>query len=107
MAHTLSERRRQERLKEFDPKGWQERQERPRRERLHAKRIVDLWNKRAKARRPVSFFPTVGTAIAASMPMLDILCPACQTIGAIDLRKIDIHPRASISSLIPRLSCRR
>ncbi|MPZ41478.1 MAG: hypothetical protein GEU95_26215 [Rhizobiales bacterium] len=70
MAHTISERRRQQRYKEFDPKAWREQQERPRRERLHAKRIVDLWNKRAQAGRPVSFFPTIATAITAKMPNL-------------------------------------
>jgi hypothetical protein len=42
MAHTLSERRLKERLKELDPKGWRERQDRPRREARHAKRIVEL-----------------------------------------------------------------
>jgi hypothetical protein len=41
--------RRLERLKQLDPKGWRERQERPRREARHAKRIVELWNKRAQA----------------------------------------------------------
>ncbi|MPZ41484.1 MAG: hypothetical protein GEU95_26245 [Rhizobiales bacterium] len=68
---------------------------------------MDLWNKRAQAGRPVSFFPTVGTAIAAKMPMLDVLCPACQTIGVVDLRTLDVHSGMTISGLIPRLSCRR
>src|SRR5258705_10038783 len=107
MAHTISERRRRERLKELYPEQWREQQERPRRERLHAMRIVDLWNKRAQAGRPVSFFPTVETAIAAKIPMVDVHCPACQTIGSVDLRKLDVHPMMAISGLIPRLSCRR
>jgi hypothetical protein len=107
MAHTLSERRLKERLKELDPKGWRERQERPRREALHAKRIVDLWNKRAQAGRPVSFYPTVKTALLAGTAVLEVLCPACQSIGRVDLRDLDIHPSAPISGVIRRLSCRR
>ncbi|MPZ40569.1 MAG: hypothetical protein GEU95_21470 [Rhizobiales bacterium] len=65
MAHTISERRARERLKELDPKAWREQQQRPRKERMHARRIVDLWNKRAQAGRQVSFFPTIATAITA------------------------------------------
>jgi hypothetical protein len=76
MAHTLSERRLKERLKELDPKGWRERQERPRREARHAKRIVELWNKRAQAGRPVSFYPTVKTALLAVTAVLEVLWPA-------------------------------
>jgi len=33
-------------------------------------------------------------------------CPACRTINAIDLRGLDRHPDAAVSSLIPALSCR-
>ena len=76
MGHTISDRRRQERFRELAPEEWREQQDRPRKEALHAKRIVELWNKRAKAGRPVSFFPTIGTVIAAKMPVLDVLCPA-------------------------------
>jgi hypothetical protein len=107
MAHTISERRRLERARELDPKGWRERQERPRREARHAKRIVELWNKRAQAGRPVSFYPTVKTALLAGTAVLEVLCPACQTIGSVDLRDVDIHPGAPISAVIRRLSCRR
>jgi hypothetical protein len=68
---------------------------------------MDLWNKRAQRGRPVSFFPTVGTAIAAQMPIVGVLCPACQTIGSVNLRDVDAHPGMSISTVIRRLSCRR
>jgi hypothetical protein len=44
-------------------------------------------------------------AIAAGLPWL--ACPACQQVGAIDLRTLDRHPGASISSLISSVSCRR
>jgi hypothetical protein len=81
--------------------------ERPRREARHAKRIVELWNKRAQAGRPVSFYPTVKTALLAGTALLEVLCPACQTIGSVDLRTLDIHDGASILSEVRRLSCRR
>jgi hypothetical protein len=35
-----------------------------------------------------------------------VRCPACRTTTAIDLRKIDRHRNAGITSLIPALSCR-
>jgi hypothetical protein len=33
-------------------------------------------------------------------------CPACRTINAIDLRTLDRHRDAAVTSLIPALSCR-
>src|SRR5215469_9193992 len=36
----------------------------------------------------------------------DFWCPACRTINAIDLRALDRHPDAAVTSLIPSLSCR-
>jgi hypothetical protein len=75
--------------REFDPKAWREQRERPRREGLPAKRLVNFRNKRAKAGRKPSFFPTIGIAIAAKTPVLDV--PG-QTIGAVDLRTISGHP---------------
>jgi hypothetical protein len=35
-----------------------------------------------------------------------VRCPACHTTNAIDLRTLDRHPDAAITSLIPALSCR-
>jgi hypothetical protein len=35
-----------------------------------------------------------------------VRCSACRTTTAIDLRKIDRHHDAGITSLIPALSCR-
>ena len=46
-------------------------------------------------------------AIAAGVPWLTYSCPACQQVGVVDLRTLDRHPGASISSLIPLVSCRR
>jgi hypothetical protein len=38
--------------------------------------------------------------------ILWVRCPACRTTTAIDLRNIDRHRDAGITSLIPSLSCR-
>jgi hypothetical protein len=31
----------------------------------------------------------------------------CRTISQVDLSEIDVHRKATLASLIPRLSCRR
>ena len=72
-----------------------------------AKKIIAIWNARAAAGRELWFYPTIGAAIAAGVPWLSFSCPACQQVGSVDLRTLDRHPGASISSLIPSLSCRR
>jgi hypothetical protein len=53
------------------------------------------------------FYPTIGAAIAAGLPWLSFSCSACGQFGSVDLRTLDRHPGAAISSLIPSLSCRR
>jgi hypothetical protein len=35
-----------------------------------------------------------------------VCCPACRTTNAIDLRALDRHRDAAVTSLIPALSCR-
>jgi hypothetical protein len=39
-------------------------------------------------------------------PFLWVYCPACRTTRDIDLRAFDCHRDATITSLIPSLSCR-
>jgi hypothetical protein len=72
-----------------------------------AQKIVAIWNTRQAGGRELWFYPTIGAAIAAGYPWLTFSCPACRQYGGVDLRKLDRHPGASISSLIPSLSCRR
>jgi hypothetical protein len=55
---------------------------------------------------PMLFSPTIGAAIAAGHWLLWVRCPACRTTNAIDLRKLDRHRDATVTSLIPALSCR-
>jgi hypothetical protein len=70
-----------------------------------AERLVADWNERQARRMPLLFSPTIGAAIAARYWFLWVRCPACRTINAIDLRTLDRHPDAAVTSLIPWLSC--
>jgi hypothetical protein len=71
-----------------------------------AERLIAVWNERQAKGMPMLFSPTIGAAVAAQYWFLWIRCPACRTINAIDLRTLDRHPDAAVSSLIPVLSCR-
>jgi hypothetical protein len=86
------------------------REERERTERgieaLHARKLVDVWNSRAKRQARPSFYPTIETAIIACAPWLRFMCPSCQAVGEVDLSTLDRHPLTPISGLIPSLSCR-
>jgi hypothetical protein len=55
---------------------------------------------------PMLFSPTISTAPAARHWFLWVLCPACHTSRAIDLRAVGRNPDAAVTSLIPLLSCR-
>jgi hypothetical protein len=71
-----------------------------------AERLIAAWNERQAKRMPMLFSPTIGTAIAARYWFLWVRCPACGTTNAIDLRTLDRHHDAAVTSLIPALSCR-
>jgi len=71
-----------------------------------AERLIADWNERQAKRAPMLFSPTIGAAISARHWWLWVRCPACCTINEIDLRTLDRHPDAAITSLIPALSCR-
>ncbi len=72
-----------------------------------AQKIVEIWNARQAGGRALWFYPTIGAALAAGLPWLTFYCPACRVVGSVDLRTLDRHQGAAISSLIPSLSCRR
>jgi hypothetical protein len=72
-----------------------------------ARRIVAIWNGRRAKGRELWFHLRIGGAIAADHPWLIFVCPACQQIGEIDLRKLDRHPNATIESLVVSLRCPR
>src|SRR6266852_8107987 len=71
-----------------------------------AERLIGAWNERQAKRMPMLFSPTIGAAIASRHWFLWMRCPACRTTNAIDLRTLDRHRDAAVTSLIPSLSCR-
>jgi len=72
---------------------------------VDAERLIGAWNERQALRAPMIFSPTIGAAIKAGYWFLWVRCPACRTTNAIDLRALDRHPDAAVTSLIPALSC--
>ena len=71
-----------------------------------AERLVGAWNERQAKRMPMLFSPTIGAAITARYWFIWVRCPACRTTQALDLRTLDRHRDAAVTSLIPALSCR-
>jgi hypothetical protein len=71
-----------------------------------AVRLVTEWNERQAQRAPLLFSPTIGAAVAAQHWHLWVRCPGCCCTQSVDLRRLDWHPDAMVTSLIPRLSCR-
>jgi hypothetical protein len=71
-----------------------------------AEGLIAAWNERQAKRMPMLFSPTIGAAITAGYWVLWVRCPACRTTNAIDLRTLDRHGDAAVTSLIPALSCR-
>ena len=57
------------------------------------------------AGRATWWSPTIGAAIAAGMPWLDIYCPGCRTSRALDIRTLDRHPLGAVSNLILGMRC--
>ena len=72
-----------------------------------AQKIVAIWNARQAGGRGLWFYSTIGAVVAAGLPWLSFSYPACGQFGSVDLRTLDRHPGASISSLIPSASYRR
>jgi hypothetical protein len=71
-----------------------------------AEALIAAWNDRQARRIPMLFSPTIGAAVATRYWYLWVRCPACRTTNAIDLRTLDRHRDAAVTSLIPSLSCR-
>jgi hypothetical protein len=61
---------------------------------------LGAWNERQAKRMPMLFSPTIGAAITAGYWFLWVRCPACRTINAIDLRTLDRHRDAAVTSLM-------
>ena len=67
-----------------------------------AQKIIAIRNARQDGGRELWFYSTIGAAIAAGVPWLTYLCPACQQVGSIDLRTLD---RTVSFDLNDMLSC--
>ena len=80
---------------------------RERREDQKAGRVVGLWNARIARDAEPLFVPTIAAALRAARPFLEFQCRACGLIGEVDVRKFDRHPRATLNSLVPEMSCPR
>ena len=73
--------------------------------RAEAKAVIDRWNEQLAASRDMRWSPTIRAALIAGTPWLDVFCPGCGTSRAIDLRKVDRHPLASVAILVLGLRC--
>jgi hypothetical protein len=73
--------------------------------RAEAKGVVERWNEQLATSRDMLWSPTIRAALIAGTPWLDVFCPGCGTSRAIDLRKVDRHPLASVATLVLGLRC--
>jgi hypothetical protein len=71
-----------------------------------AEAVIAAWNERQARRMPLLFAPTIGAALTARHHFLGVYCPACRNTRDIDLRTLDRHRDAAVTSLIPLMSCR-
>src|SRR5258708_5280831 len=69
--------------------------------RKEAVHVVERWN----AERSPLWSPTIRCAVVAGTPWLDVYCPGCRTIRAIDIHTLDRHPLASVGSLVIGFRC--
>jgi hypothetical protein len=73
--------------------------------RTEARRVVERWNQDLVAGRDMWWSPTIRAALVAGMPWLDVHCPGCGTVRALDIRTVDRYPLASVGSLVLGLRC--
>jgi hypothetical protein len=63
-----------------------------------AESLIAAWNERQARRMPLLFAPTIGAALAARHHFLWVYCPACRTTRDVDLRALDRHRDAAVTS---------
>jgi hypothetical protein len=73
--------------------------------RAEAEAVIQRWNDQFALSRDMLWSPTIRAALLAGTPWLDVFCPGCGTSRAIDLRKVDRHPLASVATLVLGLRC--
>jgi hypothetical protein len=67
--------------------------------------VVERWNAALAVGHGALRSPTIRCAIAAGTPWLDVYCPDCRTSRAIDIRKLERHPLATVGGLVLGLRC--
>lgn len=66
---------------------------------------VEIFNARqAAGRRPV-LSPTVGAALLAGRHWMHVLCPACLTVVAVDLRVVPRPSDMAVTAILRSLWC--
>jgi hypothetical protein len=65
-----------------------------------AELLVDRWNRWLATDRDMLWSPTIGAALIAGTPWLDVFCPGCGTSREIDLRTVDRHPLTSVGTMV-------
>ena len=58
------------------------------RDSVQVKKLVAIWNSRAKRGARPSSHPTREAAMLAGMPWLSYQCPACRAVGEVNLRML-------------------
>jgi len=71
--------------------------------RARCEAIVVRWN----AAPAHDWSPAIGTALMAGYRWLEAYCAGCDQVKPVDLPAIDIHPRASLTSLTLLLRCQQ
>ena len=104
---TPSARKQHEMEREARERARRELLEATKHKRAAAKRVMAMWNAALAAGWRTIFYPSVGTALVTGCHWLHVVCPACQQMGEVDLRKIDIHPNASIGTVVRAMPCKR
>jgi hypothetical protein len=69
--------------------------------------IVRQFNARLSASKNKSagFWPTIGAALDARHPWVEVLCESCQTIGALDLRMKPRSLQAPLTVILDDVRC--
>jgi hypothetical protein len=70
-----------------------------------ALRVIERWNRALGSGSDIWWSPTIRAALVAGTPWLDVYCPGCGTVRALDILTIDRHPLASVGSLVLGLRC--
>jgi hypothetical protein len=67
--------------------------------------VIDKWNAAVAAGHGDLWSPTIGCAVVAERPYLDVHCPGCAASRAVDMRTVDLNPLATVNSLVLGLRC--